>query len=60
MQTGTGCMTDAQRELSIADGYSDPWFDLDGSDGLEFIDSKGTLNRVGGDALVIRCDNDKK
>ena len=85
----TGCMTDAQKELSMADGYSNPWLDfdgrdggryviincsggvvmdvwkienkvvssIDGSDGWEFVDSKGTLNRVGGDALVIRCDN---
>lgn len=85
----TGCMTDAEKELSMADGYSNPWVDIDGreggryviinysggtvmdvwkvenkvvnsidgSDGWEFVDSQGVLNRVGGDALVIRCDN---
>lgn len=85
----TGCITDAEKELSMADGSSNPWLDFDGrdagryiiinssggvvmdvwkienklvssiddSDGWEFIDSEGVLNRVGGDALVIRCDN---
>lgn len=84
----TGCMTDAQKELSVADGKSNPWVDFDGrdggryiiinssggvvmdvwkaedklvssidsGDGWEFVDSKGNLNRVGGDALIIRCD----
>ncbi|MGL4452212.1 MAG: hypothetical protein ACRDDY_10215 [Clostridium sp.] len=87
----TGCMTDSQKELNVADGRSNPWFDMDGrdggdyvvinssggtvydvwkledklvssidgSDGWEFIDSKGNFTRVGGDCLVIRC-NDKE
>lgn len=87
----TGCMTDAQKDLNTADGRSNPWLDLDGrdggnyvvinssggtiydvwkiedrlvsategSDGWEFVDSKGNLVRVGGDCLVIRC-NDKE
>lgn len=86
----TGCMTDAQKELNVGDGKSNPWLDFDGreggnyiiinasggtvydvwkiedkvvgatenSDGWEFIDSKGNFIRVGGDCLVIRC-NDK-
>ena len=83
----TGCMTDEQKELNTADGLSNPWIDIDGrdggdyiiinasggtvydvwkiedrlvsatsgSDGWEFIDSKGNFVRVGGDCLVIRC-----